>query len=180
MYDMKQLKRVVRSFSDTEAAWLAAVVDGEGSIGLYKKRRRKNGKEYLGRTVVIQMSNTNRSFVQRMADVIGCGSTVLRIINFGRHHKGRQPIFKYSLEGSERCRRVLEQIVEHLIVKRKKAEAILTELSVRPFGRWARHCKKAKETAAACTRATWTDPKVRARRLHGLRTYYEKRRMAKS
>jgi hypothetical protein len=55
----------VRSLSEVEAAWLAGVIDGEGSIGLYRSKD--------GRYTQVQMSNTSEAFVKRFREVIGCG-----------------------------------------------------------------------------------------------------------
>lgn len=60
-----------RMLSRVDASWLAGVIDGEGSIGLYDY-----GKE--GRRVEIQMSNTNEEFVKVFKKTIGCGSSVRR------------------------------------------------------------------------------------------------------
>lgn len=123
----------VRRFSDVDASWLAATIDGEGSIGLYKR----GGS---GRTVIIQMANTDKAFVQHMRDVIGCGSTIRRVV-FQASHKGRKPMYKFSLEGSGRVKQVLEQILPFLIIKKVKAKSILKEMKKNPFGRWARRSK---------------------------------------
>src|SRR5579885_3051243 len=71
-------KPEIRQFTTAEAAWLAAVIDGEGSFGLYNY-----GKE--GRRVMIQMGNTNKSFVEEMRRVIGCGSSIRRV-SFGKRY----------------------------------------------------------------------------------------------
>ncbi len=147
----------VRKMTAVEAAWLAAVIDGEGSIGLYVKGRRNTSKsnKHIGRTVVVQMGNTHRGFVERMREIIGCGITVHRCKE-QPSRKGRLPMFKFSLEGSERCRSVLVQVFPYLIIKKDKAAAILRELEERPFGRWRGPQREAARKAAAeKTRSSW-------------------------
>lgn len=124
-----------RCLTKTEASWLAGVIDGEGSIGLYCY-----GKE--GRRTLIQMGNTSKTFVNHFKKLTGCGSQVVRK-NFKKSsgHKGRKPMHYYSLKGSARCVAILKQVIPYLIIKRTKAIKIIREVESRPFGRWAR-CKR--------------------------------------
>jgi hypothetical protein len=151
----------IRRLTKVEAAWIAAVIDGEGSIGLYDY-----GKE--GRRVQIQLGNTSEAFVQRFRDLIGCGSTVFRVTH-GGSHKGRQPMYHYTLKGSARCYRVLKQVLPFLIIKHEKAQRIIGELESRPFGRWANATPEARAQHSARQKAAWADPPRRARRLAGMR-----------
>lgn len=127
---MKRYVNPVRKFTKTEAAWLAAAIDGEGSIGLYT---------YVGdgRRSVIQMGNTSKPFVNEFRRIIGCGSQVLRH-NMGKDHKGRKPMHYYNLKGSKRCKAVLLQVMPFLIIKKTKAKNIIREIDTSPFGRWAK------------------------------------------
>lgn len=61
----------VRKFKKWEASWVAAIIDGEGSIGIYDF-----GKE--GRRIQIQMGNTDPKLISRLREIIGCWSTVFR------------------------------------------------------------------------------------------------------
>jgi len=124
----------IRKMTETEKAWLAATIDGEGSFGLYDY-----GRE--GRRVMIQMGNTSKIFVQEMRRIIGCGSTVYRqkFSKRGKNkHKGRKPMYHYVLKGSHRCYQVLNQIIPYLIIKKHRAQEIIKEINRSPFGRWIR------------------------------------------
>lgn len=125
------MKRPVRKFTVIESSWLAAVIDGEGSIGLYDY-----GHE--GRRVLVQIGNTNKQFVRKVRSIIGCGSRVCRH-KFASSHKGRKPMYCYSLKGSIRCYFVLKQILPHLIIKKQLAKKILKEIKNLPFGRWGQY-----------------------------------------
>ena len=143
----------VRTFTETEAAWLAGVVDGEGSIGLYDYGQQ-------GRRVQIQMANTCEAFVARMREIIGCGSSVIRTnlhLSSGRAggHKGSKPMYHYILKGSLRCYKVLRQIESFLIVKRELARQIMDELESRPFGRWVQQDPSRRLAAADRKRLWW-------------------------
>jgi hypothetical protein len=154
-------KPEIRKFTALEAVWLAAVIDGEGSFGLYNY-----GKE--GRRVLIQMGNTSRPFVKEMRRIIGCGSSILRI-KFAPSHKGRKPIHQYALKGSARCYWVLKQIVKYLIIKKKKALSIMKELESKPFGRWANATNEERKRASKTAILGWKNPKIRAARLKGMK-----------
>jgi len=151
----------IRRFTIAEAVWLAGVVDGEGSFGLYDY-----GRE--GRRVMIQMGNTSEAYVKEMKRIIGgVGSTVHRT-NFHKTHKGRKPIYHYVLKGSARCYAVLKQIIPYLIIKKNKAEKIVHEIESKPFGRWKNATKAARKKASIRTKNSWKNPKIRAARLAGM------------
>jgi len=140
-------KPEVRKVSKVEASWLAATIDGEGSIGLYDY-----GKE--GRRVSITMCNTNEKFVAYMKEIIGCGSSVMRT-NWHKTHKGRKPMYLYCLKGSNRCYKLLKQIIPFLIIKKQKALDIINELESKPFGRWANATKEARHKQSEMMRKVW-------------------------
>lgn len=155
-------KPEIRKFTILESVWLAAVIDGEGSFGLYDC-----GKE--GRRVLVQMSNTSMAFVREMKRIIGCGSSIRRV-NLGKSHKGRKPMYHYTLAGSARCYWVLTQIVKYLIIKKQKAKKnIIAHLELKPFGRWANATKAARKRASKTAIQSWKNPKIRAARLRGMR-----------
>jgi len=157
-------KTEINNLKPWQAAWLAGIIDGEGSIGLYDY-----GKE--GRRVCIQLSNTNKEFVDKMREIIGCGSQVNRA-KWSKSHKGRKTIYLYSLKGSNRCYWILRQIIPYLIIKKQKAQEIIKELEERPFGRWANATKEYREIASKKTRESWGNPTIRQNRIDGMKRYY--------
>ncbi len=157
-------KSEIKKLKKTEATWLAAVIDGGGSIGIYNY-----GRE--GRRVCIQMSNTNKEFVEKMREIIGCGSQVIRT-NIHKTHKGKKPMYQYVLKGSNRCYRVLRQIIPYLIIKKEKAREIVKELEEKPFGRWANATKVYRDIASKKTRESWKNTIIRKNRINGMEKYY--------
>jgi len=127
MQEVKQLKK-------WEAAWLAGIIDSDGSLGLY------HGKE--GRIVIVQAANVCRPFLLKIRNTIGCGSTAYHIPSLS--HKGRKPMYMYSVKGAKRCHKLLKQLLPFLIVKKQKAKKVILELENKPFGRWKQHkiCKR--------------------------------------
>lgn len=137
----------VRKFKKWEAVWLAAMLDGEGSVGLYDY-----GRE--GRRVQIQMANTDKKLVDEFKNIIGCGSTVFRT-NIHKTHKGRKIMYQYMLKGSNRCYWVLKQVIPFLISKRNKASDIIAQLEEKPFGRWANASKEARIKQSLLMKRIW-------------------------
>ena len=128
---------------------MAAIIDGEGSIGIYDF-----GKE--GRRIQIQMGNTDPKLISRLREIIGCGSTVFRT-NIHVSHKGRKPMYQYSLKGSTRCYWVLKQISPFMITKKDKAYSIIKEIEEKPFGRWANTTIEARKKASDIMKRIWEE-----------------------
>ncbi len=161
-------KTEVRKFKKEEASWLAGVIDGEGSIGLYNY-----GRE--GRRVCIQLANTNKEFVCKVRRIVGCGSQINRT-GWHKSHKGRKALYLYSLKGSNRCYRALKQIVPYLIIKRKKAIDILKELEEKPFGRWLNALPEYRKMHSDRLKKQWQNPIIRQKMIEGIKRYYESRK----
>lgn len=155
----------IRKLKRWEASWLAAVIDGEGSIGLYNY-----GNE--GRRVCIQMSNTSEEFVSRMREIIGGGSNVNRI-SLHKSHKGRKQMYIYSLKGSNRCYKILKQIIPFLVIKKQKAIDIIEELEEKPFGRWANATPEARILAGKKAKERWANPEYKKKMIQKMQEYYK-------
>ena len=155
----------IRKLKKWEASWLAAVIDGEGSIGLYNY-----GKE--GRRVYIQMANTDKAFVERMREIIGAGSNIGRF-KWHKSHKGRKQIYYYSLKGSNRCYKIIKQIVSYLVIKKQKALDIIEELEAKPFGRWVNATDESRKKAAEECKKRWADPSFREMTIRKMRNYHK-------
>lgn len=143
-----------------------------GLVGRSDRRRRErwNLSIHYGRSASsIQVVNTHRGFIDRVRDVVGCGTISPREPR--GLDKGRKTVYHYSLKGSERGLKLLDPILPHLIIKREKAETIAHELRTRPFGRWANATPEARRTAGERMKRAWQDPEIRARRIAGLRRW---------
>lgn len=137
----------IRKFKKWESSWLAGMIDGEGSVGIYNY-----GKE--GRRIQIQIGNTDSKLIDRFREIIGCGSTVFRT-NIHISHKGRKPMYQYNLKGSNRCYWVLKQVLPYLITKKDKVFGIIKEIEERPFGRWANATLEARRKASEKMKEIW-------------------------
>lgn len=161
-----ETKPAVRVMSREEAAWLAGVVDSDGSFGLYTDKKG-------AKLAIVQVANVCPEFLDHVRKLIGAGSRVNHIPSLS--HKGRKPMFNFVLKGCSRCYWVLKQICPFLIIKREKAETILMGLESTPFGaRWvnARPSFRLQQSKRAIN--SWRNPEIRAKRLAGMQAHFSK------
>lgn len=110
-YDRRARAR--EDLTDVEAAWLAAVIDCEGSIIAVHLDRPTP-------SIRVVVYNTNRELMERVVELTGVGKLTLRQTR-EPHHK---PCW-YWQTYSGNARRVLRQTLPWLIEKREKATAAL-------------------------------------------------------
>ena len=103
--------------SESEAAYLAGLIDGEGTVTL--TRRERNAQ----RTLTITIANTERVLLEYSLSVIGAG-----VISSKRVQKmNHTPSFAYRITGRQALS-VLQQIFPFLrSYKKERAEFALTE-----------------------------------------------------
>lgn len=105
--------------SETECSWLAGVIDGEGSILLSKAFSRLYRRGFFYRPQ-LEISNSNRPFLIRIAEVIGEGT-------IHRNKKGDESTrtrWAYIASAGV-LRAILPQILPYMIVKRERAKKML-------------------------------------------------------
>lgn len=106
-----------RNMSETERAWFAGIFDGEGSIIQYKPHGIQ-GQQYWR----IQVANTVKELIDRVAEVTGIANVSARPIPINKKHK---QCFNWQAHG-ENAELILRQILPWLIVKREKALNLIT------------------------------------------------------
>ena len=123
---MRQKKTNLINISSTlDMVWLAAVVDGEGWIGI--RERSKNKGYYYS---LLEITNTNLEFLNKVVSITGMS----RIYSKKRKNKKWKDTFRWILEG-DRVVDILTQIIPFLIIKRKQAElAILLQNTNKQYG----------------------------------------------
>lgn len=106
------------TLTDGEAMWLAAAIDGEGTIGLYREHRphNKNGYRF---SPVVEVFNCNIAFVARAADLMG-GFVANKTAATNTNRAG----YKASAN-RRRAIPVLHSVLPYLIIKRRQAELVL-------------------------------------------------------
>lgn len=126
------MENIVATMSETEKAYLAGIVDGEGAITILSRQyRHKNGKVYPVTFLRLMVTSTSPKLIKWLG-AIG-GSTALK--NVGpTGHLGKKPIF-YWATASKLSGDILEQILPYLIIKKEQAEAAIAFQSLRRKGK---------------------------------------------
>lgn len=109
------MPNVVRKLLETDAAYIAGIVDGEGTISLL----RHHAGEF--RRPVVSVANTDYALLQYLLDTIGAG----RITNKRTAKRHHTPSFTFVVY-SRQALALLEQITPFLrTYKRARAELLL-------------------------------------------------------
>ena len=111
--------RNCRHLDELERAWLAAVIDGEGSIFLSKVINSAYRRGFYYRPEFL-VSNSNRQFLIKIAQIIGEG-TVHRA---KRGEGGAKTRWEYIASAGV-LRAILPQILSCLVVKKDRAQKML-------------------------------------------------------
>jgi hypothetical protein len=111
-------------FSPVEKAWLAGVIDGEGSIFISKVVVRSGySRRGFFYRAFLSVSNSNEDFVRRIREVIGMGYVGLTI------ERRRDWKDKWEYKGSPSVlRAILPQILPYLVIKEEVAKKMLSYL----------------------------------------------------
>jgi len=105
----------VRVLSESESAYLAGIIDGEGTVTL--SRGRKNAQRQLAVTV----SSTDRELLEYVARVVGAG----KITNKQIHKRNHSAAYTYQVYNRQALS-ILRQTVPFLrTYKRNRAEIAL-------------------------------------------------------
>lgn len=118
--------------TEAEAAWLACAIDSEGTIVLQVYQQ----AEIVTRiSAYANITNTDARYLDHAEQLIrkvsgGC--------NRGVRHKGKYtvcPVQFVAVSSELRVRPLLETVLPHLIVKKVRAEALLTYFGERELAR---------------------------------------------
>ena len=110
----------------TDAAWLAAAIDGEGSI-ILQPHRRRDDRYTIDR--IVQIVNTNLAFVRRAQEITGLGYIVQHVS--GKVGTNLVPMFAWKVTNGDGITAVLNAILPYLIIKRRQAELMFDYISRR-------------------------------------------------
>ncbi len=112
-----------RVLNEIERAWLAAIIDGEGSIMLLKRRDSRSRRGFIYVPTLL-ISNTNKAVLVRAWELIGEG---------GVYPAKKETLLwkmKWLYNGSAGVMRlILPQILPYLIVKKGQAKKTLEYLA---------------------------------------------------
>lgn len=111
----------VRQLTDADLGYLAGIIDGEGHIGLV--RRKRSWKRSPERThylrPVVQIGQAKRELLDHIARVVGEGSVAVH---------GQRGFYNLRFYPGT-MRWLLPQLLNHLVLKRRQAEIVLEFMS---------------------------------------------------
>lgn len=105
--------------NDVQATWLAAMIDGEGTIGIYRIASRGRSSGFIYRAA-IAVANTDRRLVERVADLVSAGICIADKRIRDRH----KPLYHAQVK-SRFIVPLLEAIRPHLVIKGQQADNVL-------------------------------------------------------
>jgi len=107
--------RTVKRLSPTDTAYIAGLIDGEGTVTLCRKHRNENHQ------LAISISNTEIELLDYVINTIGAGK-ITRKRTAKQHHT---PSFSYAIYNRQALA-LLEQVLPYLkTYKLKRAQLIL-------------------------------------------------------
>lgn len=101
--------------SDTEAAYISGMFDGDGNITIQMQKTKLCQRGYIIR-LSIRVDNTNKNVVDYIAEVTHVG----KIYTFKR--SSRKPLYSWQLRRLADIKAIFGQLLPYLIVKRKQAQ----------------------------------------------------------
>jgi len=104
-------------------SYIAGFIDGEGNIGLMKRRGTKRIEPYL------KMVNSNREVLEEIEKFIGAG--VVRLNNKGSFKKNWRKTYVLVFNSRDNIRTILKNCINDLIVKQRQAELMLEFIKIR-------------------------------------------------
>ena len=113
---------------NTEAAWLAGLWDGEGSITVFRHTE-KNGTRKLCPTMLVVNTDINIiSEAKRLLDEIGTSYHIFERRTSNPRHKNA---FQLSTRNTAYIKLTLETLLPYLVGKKKQAELTLQYVNKR-------------------------------------------------
>ncbi|MBU0846838.1 hypothetical protein KKH23_06565 [Patescibacteria group bacterium] len=107
--------------SKLEAVWLACAVDCDGHVGMKLQQSKRKGKNYEYALPLLGFSNTSNPMARQFGKLIESKVHPLKEV----YPYEKKKINRTSTSGTRKIKSLLEQIIPHMIAKRKRAEFVL-------------------------------------------------------
>jgi hypothetical protein len=112
--------------AEWQNGYMAAFLDGEGSIQLYGVRKREGRNHHrLQVMAAVELTNTNRKVLETIAAWVGARQPVFKNGSLARY------CYKLAMRNNRVLLWFLEQTLPYLIIKREKAEIVRDYLKIR-------------------------------------------------
>lgn len=118
------------NLTDTEAAYIAGLIDGEGCVGVYviTRSRREISPQF---TIFMSVAMTDEKTVKWLHKVIGFGSVHV-YKNSKRDPEKYKPAWIYKV-ATRQAAQLLARIIPFMITKREQAELLVEIIEIRRF-----------------------------------------------
>jgi hypothetical protein len=103
---------------ETEKAYLAGLIDGEGTVSIVRLRHRGPGFEHY--VASVEISNTNVKMIDWVMERLG-GSVV---VDARKKVSGQKQVYRIGLR-NKLAEKVLLEVLPYLVLKGKQAELVL-------------------------------------------------------
>ena len=127
--------------SETAAAYLAGIIDGEGHVGLERLPPSGKGVQYLLR---VQVKTTSEALSAWLVGVTEFGNNIQKLTDA---RGDRQTTYRWVVCG-ERARQVLEAILPYLVIKRALARIAIEYQALsreEKIARGVEYCERVKD-----------------------------------
>lgn len=121
--------------SQTEFAWAAGFIDGEGHLGIHYRLSTKRRWVYHIGDAQLSVTNTSSESLVALQKVFGGLGTILPAYTRPRH----KPIFRWAICRMIDIARVLLAILPYVVTKRRQTELLLAYCASRISRRGKRH-----------------------------------------
>jgi hypothetical protein len=112
--------QAIRGMKETEAAYVAGIIDGEGSLTLIH-RRRNEARGWENIEPHVRISNTDLELMNYLSVLLGARPYV----SHGRPKSHWKPQYTISVSAFAEIAALLERIMPYLVIKRRRAEIML-------------------------------------------------------
>lgn len=113
------------NLSPTDAAWLAAIIDGEGSVFIRRYRRKARKTEQYQTTLgVCVCYNTNWGVIQKAAELVPCANIRVAIPSGFNHGTNCKTCYAVETAQRQLIYDLLAQVLPYLAHTEKRSKAI--------------------------------------------------------
>lgn len=121
--------RRCKDLSIKEAAYLAGLFDGEGSVGITRRLRPKKGQATPSYGIILSITNTHEGVLRWVCETTGLGAVYCHFLSDGI----RKDSFRWQANGKWHVGRFLEQMLPFLIIKKARVALLLSSMNSLPL-----------------------------------------------
>ena len=112
----------VESISDVEKAYLAGILDGEGSIGISRYQHPQSKVPHY--VTYFSIANTSEELMEWLEEKIFKKISIKRKIKPRKSGFGKKPCYQITI-GTKKVYLLLKTILPYLVIKKKRAEKVI-------------------------------------------------------